>query len=171
MNSRHLHALGIPGFLGVGLILFCVSFYFGTISPTQTQVIALKNEARTLAALLRVPEPSNIPVAPTETAAASAGNKPASDPLEIIRRLNAAAETSAVTLDRASYTISEKDGLRRIEVSLPIKGGYLPIKSYLREALAIGRSAQIESLVLQRARATDPILDADLRLSFELGGK
>lgn len=171
MNSRHLQALGIPGLLGVGLILFCVSFYFGTIAPTQTQVIALKNEARTLAVTLRAPEPNKIPVTLAETEAATAGIKPASDPIEIIRRLNAAAETSAVTVDRASYTISEKDGLRRIEVSLPTKGGYLPIKSYLREALAIGRSAQIDSLVLQRARATDLVLDADLKLSFELDVK
>lgn len=171
MNSRHLQALGIPGLIGVGLLLFCMSFYFGTIAPTQTQVILLKNEARTLAATLRVPEPNKIPVTLAETEAVTAGIKPASDPLEIIRRLNAAAETSAVAVDRASYTISEKDGLRRIEVSLPTKGGYLPIKGYLREALAIGRNAQIESLVMQRARATDPVLDADLKLSFELDTK
>lgn len=171
MNSRHLQALGIPGLLGVGLLLFCMSFYFGTIAPTQTQVTALKSEAQTLAATLRVSEPNNIPVTLAETGTASTGDKPASDPIEIIRRLNAAAETSAVTMDRASYTISEKDGIRRIEVSLPTKGGYLPIKGYLREALAIGRSAQIESLVLQRARATDSVLDAELKLSFELDAK
>lgn len=171
MNSRHLQALGIPGLLGVGLLLFCMSFYFGTIAPTQSQVAALKNEARALAATLRAPDSNNIAVTLAETEAATPGIKPAFDPIEIIRRLRAAAETSAVTMDRASYTISEKDGHRRIEVSLPTKGGYLPIKNYLREALALGRSAQIDSLVLQRARATDPVLDAELKLSFELDVK
>lgn len=171
MNSRYIQGLGIPGFVGVGLLLFCASFYFGTIAPMQTQILSLKNEARTLAATLRAPEPNSVPGAVAATEAPAAGTPPASDPLEIIRRLHAAAETAAVTVDRTSYTVSDKDGLKRIEVSVPTKGGYQPLRSYLREALAVGRGAQLDSLVLQRARATDPVLDADLKLSFELDAK
>lgn len=171
MSSRYLQALGVPGFVGVGLLLFCVSFYFGTIAAMQAQVLSLKHEARTLAATLRAPEPSSVPGAVAATEAPAAGTPPASDPIEIIRRLHAAAETAAVTVDRTSYTVSEKNDLKRIEVSLPTKGGYLPIRSYLRDALAVGRGAQLDSLVLQRARATDPVLDADLKLSFELDMK
>lgn len=170
MNSRYLELLGIPGFVGVGLLLFCASFYFSAIAPAQAQLDSAKSEARKLAATLRAPEPG-VRAAIVDADAALAGIKPASDPIEIICRLNAAAETATVTIDRSSYTISDKDGRRRIEVSLPTKGGYLPIRSYLREALTAGRSAQIDSLVLQRARATDPVLDADLKLSFELDAK
>lgn len=170
MSSRHLQMLGIPGFAGIGLLLFCASFYFSAIVPAQTQLDSAKGEARKLAAFLRAPEPG-VRAAFVEADMSSTGTKPASDSIEIIRRLNAAAETAAVTIDRSSYTVSDKDGRRRIEVSLPTKGGYLPIRSYLREALTVGRSAQIDSLVLQRARATDPVLDADLKLSFELDAK
>lgn len=171
MNSRHLQALGIPGVVGFGLLLFCASFYFGTIAPLQARLDSLKNEARKLAETLRVPAPNTVSAVLAETDTALTGTKPASDPIEIIRRLNAAAVTSAVAVDQASYTLTEKDGVRRIEVGLPAKGGYLPIRSYLREVLMVGRGAQIDSLVLQRARATDLILDADLKLSFELGAK
>lgn len=170
MNSRYLQMLGIPGFVGVGLLLFCASFYFSAVEPARTQLESAKGEARKLAAALRAPDPS-VRETLIETEASSAGMKPASDPIEIIRRLNAAAENSAVTIDQSSYTISDKDGHRRIEVSIPTKGSYLPIRSYLREALTVGRSARIDSLVLQRARATDPVLDADLKLSFELYAK
>ncbi|MDP3514713.1 MAG: hypothetical protein Q8S20_18375 [Sulfuritalea sp.] len=170
MNSRYLQVLGIPGFVGVGLLLFCASFYFSALAPAQIQLDSARSDARKLAATLRAPEP-NVHVAIVEADASSTGLKPASDPIEIIRRLNAAAETAAITIDRSSYTISDKDGRRRIKVSLPTKGGYLPIRSYLREALTVGRSAQIDSLVLQRARATDQVLDADLKLSFELDAK
>lgn len=168
MNSRYLQTLGIPGLLGVGLLLFCASYYFSTIAPMQTQLVSLRNEAQRLATTHRVSTPSSIPVAIAESNASTSGIKPVSDPIEIIRRLNATAEASAVTVDRASYTISEQDGLRRIEVSLPAKGAYLAIRGYLHEAMAIGGNAQLDSLVLQRSRATDTVLDANLKLSFEL---
>lgn len=171
MNSRHLQALGIPGFVGFGLVLFCASFYFGTIAPMETQLDALKSEARKLAEVLPNRERGAVAADRTNTIEPPVGVKPASDPIEIIRRLNAAAEAAAVTVDRTSYTITEKEGVRRIEVSLPTKGGYLPIRAYLREALTVGRDAQIDSLVLQRARATDPVLDADVKLSFELDAR
>lgn len=171
MNSRHLHALGIPGFVGFGLILFCASFHFGTIAPMQAQLNSVKSEARKLTETLRNREPIEVPTARADGDTLPTGTKPAVDPIEISRRLNAAAEAAVVVVDHASYAITEKDGVRRIEVSLPTKGGYLPVRSYLREAMAVGRNAQIDSLVLQRARATDPVLDADLKLSFELEAK
>lgn len=171
MSSRYLQALGIPGFVGVGLLLFCASFYVGTIAPMQTQLGSLTTEAKKLATALRSSASNNASAAPVETKAASGEINPVADAMEIIRRLNAAAETAAVTVDRTSYTTTEKDSVRRIEVSLPTKGGYLAIRSYLRDALTVGRDAQIDSLVLQRARATDAVLGADLKLSFELDAK
>ncbi|MFH1870218.1 MAG: hypothetical protein ABIK82_03315 [Pseudomonadota bacterium] len=171
MNTRDMKALGIPGIAGLGLLLFCASFHFGTIAPMRTQLDSVQSEARRLAATLRATGLNRTSTVPTETQEALSSSRPASDPVEIIRRLNAVAESSAVTVDRASYTTTEKEGLTRIEVSLPTKGGYLPIRVYLHEALKIGRDAQIDSLVLQRARATDPVLDADLKLSFQLDPK
>ncbi|MCX7180946.1 MAG: hypothetical protein NTX56_19990, partial [Proteobacteria bacterium] len=101
MNSRHLQMLGIPGFVGIGLLLFCASFYFSAIVPAQTQLDSAKGEARKLAAVLRAPEPG-VRAAIVDTDTSLAGTKPASDPIEIIRRLNAAAETAAVAIDRSS---------------------------------------------------------------------
>jgi hypothetical protein len=171
MNTRHLQSMGIPGLIGFGLILFCASFYFGTIAPMETQMDFLNTEAQKLTETLRRGEPIAVSAIRTESETSSAAIKPAAEPLEIVRGLNAAAETSAVMIERASYTIAEKEGVRRIEVSLPTKGGYLSIRNYLREALTVGRGAQIETLVLQRARAADPTLDADLKLSFELDAR
>lgn len=171
MNTRDMKTLGIPGIAGLGLLLFCASFYFGTIAPMRAQLDSVRSEVRRLAATQRATGLSRVSAVPAETREASDSIRPASDPVEIIRRLNAIAESSAVAVDRASYTTTAKEGLRRIEVSLPTKGGYLPIRVYLHEALKVGRDAQIDSLVLQRARATDPVLDADVKLSFQLDAK
>jgi hypothetical protein len=171
MNARLLQALGIPGFLGVGLMLFCLSYYAGTLAPLAAQLDSTRSEARKLTETLRTREPVAVSAARAEVEVPAADIAPASAPIEIIRRLNAAAETAVVTVDRASYTIAEKNGLRRMEVSLPTKGSYLHLRAYLRDALLVGRDGHIDSLVLQRARAIDPIVDADLKLSFQLDTK
>ncbi|MCE9569962.1 MAG: hypothetical protein K8R10_08165 [Rhodocyclales bacterium] len=171
MNLRDLHSIGIPGLVGIGLFLFCGSLYLNSVVPMRAQLDAANNEALRLRETLGKGTPVTDPTAHRDANASAAEAKPVADPIEIIRRLNTAAESSTVMVDRASYTVIDKDGGRRIEVSLPTKGSYKAIRSYLNDALAVGRGAQIDSLVLQRGRATEPMLDADLKLSFELDPK
>jgi hypothetical protein len=171
MNLRDLHSIGIPGLVGIGLLLFCGSFYLSSVIPMRAQLDAANNEALRLRETLATGAPVSDPAVHREANASASESRPVADPIEIIRRLNAAAESSSVTVDRASYTIVDKDGARRIEVGLPTKGSYKAIRSYLNDALTVGRGGQIDSLVLQRGRATEPMLDADLKLSFELDPK
>ena len=171
MNPRRLQVLGIPGFIGFGLVLFCASFYVGTIAPMRAQLSSVEGTSAKLAEGLHRSEPRGASSIPADVEPPATESKPTSDALEIMRRLNAAAEASAVTIERTSYAIVDKDGARRIEVSLPTKGNYRAIRTYLKSALSVGRRASINSLVLQRARTTDPLLDADLKLSFELDPK
>jgi hypothetical protein len=171
MNLRDLHSIGIPGLVGIGLTLFCGSFYLSSVAPIRVQLDASNSEALKLREALGKGAQVIGPSVRRDANASVVETKPVADPIEIIRRLNAAAESSTVTMDRASYAVIDKDGGRRIEVSLPTKGSYKAIRSYLNDALAVGRGAQIDSLVLQRGRATEPMLDADLKLSFELDPK
>jgi hypothetical protein len=56
--------------------------------------------------------------------------------------------------------------IARIEVNARIKGPYLPLKKTLAAMLASHAGLALESLSLRRERATDVVMDIDLRFTY-----
>ena len=50
MKIPYQDRLGLPGILGLGLLLFCLSFYLGTIAPARTELRQLTSEETQLTA-------------------------------------------------------------------------------------------------------------------------
>ncbi|MCX7289582.1 hypothetical protein [Janthinobacterium sp.] len=57
-------------------------------------------------------------------------------------------------------------GIGRVEVSARIKGAYLPLKKTLAAIMATHGGLALDSLSLRRARASDILMDIDVRFTY-----
>lgn len=162
MKTPDLGRLGIPGVAGIGLLLFCMSLYFGSLAPAREQLATLKNEETQLLQSISVQsdaQPQDRPV-PDEPLL------PLTDAPELLKKISAAAEKYGITIARASYRQTDQDKQHRIEVSLPLRGSYPSLREYLRDVLALAPMSSLDELSLQRAQSSDPLVDANVRLSY-----
>ena len=163
MIAPLLERLGMPGVVGLGLLLFGLSFYLGSVAPARVELARLKQESAQLQA--RLPEVSGSEAGRSETAEArpSIASLPG-----LLKNLNSLAEQRGVLIDRASYALIERDGQRRMEINLPLKAGYLALRAYLRDVLTFREPPSLDELVLKRQQPTDAAVEANVRLSYPL---
>lgn len=162
-----LGGIGLPGTLGLGFLFFAASFYFSALAPAFSEQERLRAEEQQLALPAR--EASTPGVGTAANAPASSEQLPApAEVMELFDRLQATAERNGLALDRATYNVVrvDKQAALRYEVTLPLRGGYSNLRTFLREALMLAPSASLDSLSLQRARASDAALEASVRLSY-----
>lgn len=171
--------IGVAGVTGIGLLLFCLSLFFGHLLPMQNELSRLESERETLAATRAATAAAN-PVAttvanPAATAAAqgpTAASARAERPLlplsaapEQLKQLNALATRHGIVIERATYQMKDQAGQTRLEVSMPLNLSYPVLRAYLRDVLAMP-TAVLEELMLQRGKVSDAMVEAQLRLSF-----
>lgn len=153
-----LERLGLPGVAGFGLLLFCLSFFFGSVQPLQEEQASLAAEKTQLTADIT-----------RQLAASPAPGAGALSPLavapELLKQLNDLAEKHGIAVERTSYVLKDKEGPLRLEVSMPLKVGYPALRAYLRDALALP-AGTLEELSLQRSQASDTTVAAQVRLSY-----
>ena len=161
------NASGLPGALGMGLLFFAVSFYFSALAPALAEQARLQAEEQKLKLPVRQPiEPAA--AAGGETPAALGKLPPSAEAMELFDRLHAAGERNGIAIERATYNVvrHEENGSLQYEVTLPLRGAYPNLRTFLRESLELAPTASLDSLTLQRAKASDPGLDASVRLSY-----
>jgi hypothetical protein len=159
-----LERLGRPGVLGLGLLLFGLSFYFSSIVPAGAALANLKQEAAQLQA--RLPGARGVDAVPPGPAAVHETPVEISALPELLKHLNALAGQRGVTMDRASYAVTERDGQRRMEITLPLKAGYPSLRGYLRDVLMRQGAPSLDELTLKRQQSTDLLVEANVRLSY-----
>lgn len=161
MKMPPLDQLGRPGIVGIGLLIFSLVFYVGNIAPAQDELGSLKNEATRLAAAARPGDST------AEGAGTGAGKPPPfSSATDSLKELSDLAEQHGLKIDRGSYSLSDKDGQRRLEVTLPLKAAYAPLRGYLSDLLSLPAGPVLDELLLQRQKSTDTVLEANVRLSY-----
>lgn len=161
MRAAWLERLGKPGIVGLGILLFCLSFYFGNIAPAREELETQKAEASRLAATL--------PAGTTAAQGPDAVDRkfpPFSTATDSLKILDDLAVRHGVTLEKATYQLVDAENERRLEVTLPMKASYVPLRGWLRDVLALPESPSLEAIVLRRQKATDNTLDAEVRLAF-----
>lgn len=167
MRARFdLHALGVPGIVGLGLLLFCASFYGSAVEPAREELTRLLAEEQQIEPVTGKAEQS--PLRATGLADTRGQLPPVADAPELFERLYAAGERNGLVVERATYNLTkhEKSAMQQYEVTLPLRGGYPNIRAFLREALEVAPVASLDSLSLQRSRASDPLVEASVRLSY-----
>jgi hypothetical protein len=153
-----LGRLGWQGIVGIALLLFCGIFYASATVPARDETESLNAERERMAAAA---EPSRQAVAPVVQKLPAFAQAP-----ELLKQLNAVAQRDGIDVARSSYQVKDEDSRRVFEVDQPLRLAYPALRAYLRDVLAMAPSARIEDLNLHRARAADPVIDADVRLSF-----
>ncbi len=161
------NGIGLPGALGLGLIFFTASFYFSALAPALTEQERLQAEEQKLVL------PDRQPLAAVTTASGDTRSDPdamlpSAEALELFDRLHAVGEKNGIAIERATYNVirHEKLSALQYEVTLPLRGSYPNLRIFLRESLDLAPSASLDSLSLQRAKASDTALEASVRLSY-----
>lgn len=155
--------LGWTGVIGIGLLLFCLSLFFGHLLPLQDELSRLERERTTLAGTMTATGSGQVP--PLLSATPERPLLPLSAAPEQLKQLNALAIQHGIVIDRATYQMKDQAGQPRLEVSMPLKLNYPVLRAYLRDVLAMP-AATLEELMLQRAQVSDALVEAQVRLSF-----
>lgn len=161
MNFRGLDRLGLPGAIGIGCLLFSVVFHVSSVAPVLEQLERLDAEKRQLEAAADARQRERAQAGTARGAMPATADVPA-----VLKRLAALGEQSHLAMESVSYAMTDAAGIRRLEVSFPLKVGYPQLRAWLRDALELTSTASLDELSLQRLRADDASLDAQVRLSY-----
>jgi Tfp pilus assembly protein PilO len=170
---REVGRLGGAGVVGIGLIVFAMTFYLSAYRPARLDLSGLRAEARQLQERLRVGESlTGRAAAPSEQLATFYAFFPseASTP-QWLARIYAAAAAKGLALETGEYKLEHKVGerLARYEILLPVKGSYAQIRGFVAEVLATVPAAVLEEVNLKRESIQSPRLDARVRFALYLG--
>jgi hypothetical protein len=159
-----LARLGLPGVLGIGVLLACAAFYFSAVAPAEREIAA----QRLAAERLRTRTPY-LPV--------SAGGREEElqrfyalfPPIERLSaelgQLYGLAHASKLELAHGEYRLEKGVGLWSYRVTLPVHGSYAQIRAFIGAVLRDKPTASVDLLRFERKKAGEAMLDAELRLT------
>ena len=160
-----LRALGPTGVIGIGVLIFCIPFYFSAVRPAERELQAQRSVAERLRA--RVPFQ---PVA-SEGRAEELRRfyslfpplEKLPDQLELIYSLARAAK---LELLQGEYRLEKPPvGLVYYRITLPLRGSYAQIRQFIGSALKSMPVASLEALRFERKRVGDTRIEAQIRLT------
>ena len=162
---RWLDALGLAGVAGVGVLLFCVPFYFSALAPTQAEL-----KRRTVASAVSPQQP------------AQRGDDWSADLERFYSRfprverlpseldaLYAHAKVSKVQLLQGEYRMESRGAeLGAYRVTLPVRGSYPQLRQFVGRVLKDMPTTSLDAVRFERKKAADAQLEAQLRLTIYL---
>jgi hypothetical protein len=160
-----LRALGPTGVIGIGVLIFCIPFYFSAVRPAERELQAQRLVAERLRA--RVPFQ---PVA-SEGRAEELRRfynlfpplEKLPDQLELIYGLARAAK---LELLQGEYRLEKPPvGLAYYRINLPLRGSYAQIRQFIGSTLKSMPVASLEALRFERKRVGDTRIEAQIRLT------
>jgi hypothetical protein len=162
-------ALGVPGALAAIFIVGIASAYLLVLLPMREEIATIKSDIIRFQSKSRASLQVVRILNPTEQLAEFYRFFPTQDRIsEEMEKIYNAADEQGVTLERGDYQlVSERDSkLLRYDISLPIKGGYLPVRKFVTQILKDVPSASLLGIVFTRDRISDPLLDVQLKFAL-----
>ena len=165
MLRRLLDALGPAGVAGLGVLLFCVPFYFSALAPAQAEL----ERRRVAAAVTRIPIQEKREDQGSELERFY-GRFPRLDRLHgELEALYAHARASNVQLLQGEYRLESKAGaLTAYQITLPVRGSYPQLRQFVGRVLKGMPTASLDALRFERKKAADAQLEAQVRLTIYL---
>ena len=160
-----LRALGSTGVVGIGVLIFCIPFYFSAVRPAERELQA----QRLVAERLRARTPFQ-PVASEGRAdelrrfySLFPPVEKLPDQLELIYSL---ARSANLELLQGEYRLEKPPvGLAFYRITLPLRGTYVQIRQFVGATLKSMPIASLEALRFERKRVGDTRLEAQIRLT------
>ena len=160
-----LGKLGAAGVLGLGVLLFCLPFYFSALRPAERELDA----KRAASERSRVRGPVR-PIALDSRADQLERFYTLFPPLERLggelERLYGLARGSGLELLQGEYRVEKRPaGLVAYRITLPVRGSYSQVRSFAGAVLTKMPIASIDGLRFERKKSADAQLDAQLKLT------
>lgn len=169
MAETNKQPVGKVGVAGIGLLCFASSFYFSAVLPMRENV--LKSEQDWISLSEKHKQQARMLV---EKRAASQGGPSVRKVLngvearEYLQALHKVAAEAGIGMESVNYRLETNDNHEssRYVISIPVKAAYPAIRTFIDSVLKLSDSLSLDSLSLQRQRATDIVVDADLTFSL-----
>lgn len=160
---RAAEALGFAGVLGVGIALFCATFYWSALAPAQGELAA----ARVTAAEASAAHPQ-LAVHPDDALTQLYARFPPLEALPAqVQQLHRLGRRAGLQLLRAEYRLdAHGPGLASYGVSLPVRGPYVALRRFLGQVLKDMPVASIDRLRFERQKPADAEVDAQIHLTM-----
>jgi hypothetical protein len=164
--NRLLARLGVLGVLGIGTLMFCLPFYFGTLRPAEQELAAQRAVAERLQS--RGPFRGVAVDDRAEDLLRFYALLPPLEQLpEELGRVYAFARAARLELTQGEYRLDKRSsGPIAYRITLPIRGSYAQLRAFLDSVLREMPIASIDALRFERRRAADTQLDAQVHLTL-----
>ncbi|SFX46868.1 hypothetical protein SAMN03097694_2336 [Janthinobacterium lividum] len=168
-NLKQFHFSGRQHWpwLTAGTVLCCAAWLAFSELPVQ------RTDNKTTSAKVRMLEDKlrAQAAAPVTTQQNLAAQLASFDSLSLVTAdLQSLAAQNGLLMSDASFKPAADNqaanGIGRVEVNTRIKGAYLPLKKTLAAMLATHGGLALESLSMRRARASDVVMDIDVRFTY-----
>jgi hypothetical protein len=163
---RILEALGAPGVIGVGVLVFCLPFYLASVAPAEREV------AKRSAAAAKTTRLAGQPVSAPDGAADLERfyrRFPTLDALQSeLEAIYAHARASKLQLAQGEYRLEKGVGLAAYRVTLPVRGSYAQVRQFVGHVLRDMPTASLDAVRFDRRKAGDAQLEAQVRLTIYL---
>jgi hypothetical protein len=163
---RILEALGAPGVIGIGVLVFCLPFYLASVAPAEREV------AKRSAAAAKATRLAGQPVSAPDGAADLERfyrRFPTLDALQSeLEAIYAHARASKLQLAQGEYRLEKGVGLAAYRVTLPVRGSYAQVRQFIGHVLKDMPTASLDAVRFDRRKAGDAQLEAQVRLTIYL---
>jgi hypothetical protein len=163
---RLLEALGAPGVIGIGVLVFCLPFYLASVAPAEREV------AKRSAAAAKTTRLAGQPVSAPDGAADLERfyrRFPTLDALQSeLEAIYAHARASKLQLAQGEYRLEKGVGLAAYRVTLPVRGSYAQVRQFVGHLLKDMPTASLDAVRFDRRKAGDAQLEAQVRLTIYL---
>ena len=168
MNRVHflLRRLGPAGVLGLGILFFCIPFYFSTLRPAERELAARREAAERLRA--RGPfRPVSTDHRTDELRRFYALFPPLERLTDELEAVYGFAREAKVDLMQGEYRLEKRSaGLTAYRITLPMRGSYGQIRSFVNAVLEKMPTGSLDGLRFERKLIADRQVEAQVRLTL-----
>lgn len=164
--------LGRTGLGAMVMLAGAGAFYLLTVPPMQTQIAGLQAHATRLEGAARQVRHANAAAPGWQTqlqtfydAIPTISKAPA-----LLNDIFGTAARAGIQLDASHYRVTEnKDGrLTRYEITLPVSGSYVQVRTFVAFVMTDTPSLALDSLVIRKDKIDDDAVKAEIKMSLYL---
>jgi hypothetical protein len=160
-----LRALGPTGVIGIGVLIFCIPFYFSAVRQAEHELQAQRSIAERLRA--RTPfQPVGSEGRAEELRRFYSLFPPIEKLPDQVEQIHALARAANLELLQGEYRLERPPvGLAFYRITLPLRGNYAQIRRFVGATLKSMPVASLEALRFERKKVGDSRLEAQMRLT------
>jgi hypothetical protein len=169
--SETVHSLGVPGVIGITLLVFSLSYAVSALIPAKKELDGYRAQiARVKERGPRVAtgQPENTPSGQLRAFYNLLPPQPAAT--EWLDKIYAAANREKVVLVRGEYALAlDQDvGVARYKIIFPVKGSYSEIRGFIASALDAVPTLALDDVNFERQKISEGQVDAKIRMTLYL---